>query len=410
MEVKTAFQAGKYIAALMVSLKGNQREIHMATALNVQTGELEAEFSNWKERAVQAYDANGEPNYLDDNGDIIEGIYLDLPNDVYHALPALSSSKLKDFIKSPALYYRNYKSDVDRKRTQAQKNTFDAGTHGHTLILEPQGYYSKFFRDMVPSDMPEAMTTAVEVENKLVELGLAKSGSKAEKIDRLQDFITNKLPTLDPNDPMQTKLIEAVRGVKIFDVERKKYLDSIGKQEKGMWEGEEVITYGGKIPVDSIVWDDAHRVMKTTRDHEEADQYFQYGLPEVAIFARCPLTGLMLKVKFDWLRFDDVAVDMKTTQSVKPQKFLRQIEDLRYDIQQEFYKYVARLQDIPVSEFVFVATEYVHMDACQPYRLSEKRSKKAFNQMMTKLPELTQCEKSGKWYGYVKQDCTMLLD
>jgi|ETNmetMinimDraft_31_1059906.scaffolds.fasta_scaffold00022_3 hypothetical protein len=382
----------------------------MALALDRDTGELQQEYSNWHERAVPAYNAKGEPNYLDDEGNIIEGIYLDMPNDVYHSLPALSSSKLKDFIKSPALYYRNYLSSVDRKRTQAQKNTFDAGTHGHTLVLEPQGYYQKFFRDMVQSDLPEAMTTAIEIEETLVCLGLPKSGNKQQKIERLIDFIEHKVPSLDPSNPQHAQQIEIARNVRIFEVERQRYLDSFGPAEEGVWEGEPVTTYGGKVPVDSIVWDDAHRVMKTTRDHEEANQYFQYGLPEVAIFAMCPLTGMMLKVKFDWLRFDDVAVDMKTTASVKPEKFRRQIEDLRYDIQQEFYKYVARLQDIPVEEFVFVATEYVQMDACQPFRLSEKRSKKAFSLMMSKLPELEECKKTNRWYGYVKQDCTMLLD
>jgi len=30
--------------------------------------------------------------------------------------------------------------------------------------------------------------------------------------------------------------------------------------------------------------------------------------------------------------------------------------------------------------------------------------------MMSKLPELEECKKTNRWYGYVKQDCTMLLD
>lgn len=382
----------------------------MSSALDLNTGELEKAYSNWKERALPAYDDNDNPNYLDENGELIEGIFLDLPNDVYHSLPALSSSKLKDFIKSPALYYRNYVSEVERKRTTAQKNTFNAGTHGHTLILEPQGYYTQFFRDLVPSDLPNALTSAVDIEAKLVQFKLKKSGTKAEKVKRLVDYIEQEVSKLDPKDLEQADIIDTARSIKIFEHEKQRHLESQGEAQPGKWEGEDVITYGGKVPVDPIVWDDAHRVQKTTRDHAEADQYFQYGLPEVAIFARCPLTGMMFKVKFDWLRFDDMAVDMKTTLSVKPDKFLRQVEDLKYDIQQEFYKYVARLIGIPVEEFIFVATEYVNMDACQPFVLSKKRTKKAFTQMMSKLPELEECKRTGKWYGYVKDDCTMLLE
>ena len=51
-------------------------------------------YSNWQERALPAYDDEGVENFLDEDGELIEGIYLDMPNDVYHALPALSSSKL----------------------------------------------------------------------------------------------------------------------------------------------------------------------------------------------------------------------------------------------------------------------------------------------------------------------------
>ena len=311
--------------------------------------------SNWKDRALPAYDENGEPNYFDPNGELIEGIYLDLPNDIYHELPALSSSKLKDFIKSPALYYRNYLSGIERKRTQAMKNTFDAGTHGHTLILEPQGYYSMFFRDLMPSDLPDAIHTAVEIEAELVKLGLKKSGSKAEKAERLY---------------------QAQSEIKIFDIERQNHLKSFGEAE-------------GKVI---------------------ADAYFQNGLPEVAMIARCPSTGLMLKVKFDWLRFDDIAVDMKTTLSTKPDKFLRQINDLHYDVQQEFYKYVAHLLDIPVYEFVFVATEYVNMDACQPYVLSSKREKIAYSKVQNGLSQLKVCQNNEKWFGWVEDDCTLLLE
>lgn len=346
-------------------------------------------YSNWKDRAVSAYDENNSPNFLDEHGDIVEGIYLDLPNDVYHSLPAISSSKLKDFIKSPALYFRNYLSGIERKRTQALQNTFDAGTHGHTLILEPQGFYSMYFRDLMPSDLPEAIHTAVEMEVKLVELGLKKSGTKSEKAKRLYDA--------DPN-------------IKIFEIERTLHLESQGAKGVTLWDGEEVVTYGGKIPVDGMVWDDAHRVEKTTRNHHEADAYFQNGLPEVAMFALCPQTKLMLKVKFDWLRFDDIAVDMKTTQSTMPEKFMRQINDLHYDVQQEFYKYVAHLQGVNIDEFVFVATEYVNMDACQPYALSSKRAKIAYNKVQNGLEQLVKCQSEDRWFGWVNDDCTLILE
>ena len=379
----------------------------MNTSLAIQ---YESEYSNWRERALPYLDPiSGKPNYLDENGELVEGIFLGMPNNIYHSLPAESSSKIKDFVKSPALYYRNYLSGIDRKRTTAQTNTFDAGTHGHELILELKGYYEKYFRDCVPSDYPDAIHTAKDIEVYLEKFSLKKSGTKIEKALRLQAFIDSVDERFNPDVASEREIIDTAKSLVIFDIERQRQLDAQGIPEPGEWEGKPVTTYGGKVPVDPVVWDDAHRVMKTTRDHAEANAYFQFGEPEVAMFARCPLTGMMLKVKFDWLRFDDVAVDMKTTLSVKPQKFLRQIEDLRYCIQQEFYKYVSHLLDIPVDEFVFVATEYVNMDACQPYRLSKPRSDKARNDVMRALPQLKECLENNHWYGYTKQDCTILL-
>lgn len=371
--------------------------------LDEEDAVAEPAYSNWFDRAQQAYDGKGNENFIDEDGELIEGIYLDLPNDVYHSLPALSSSKLKDFIKSPAMYYRNYVSDIDRKRTIAMTNTLNAGTHAHTLILEPQGYYRRYFRDLIQADMPDSLTTVAQIESVLVDLGEKKSGNKAEKAQRLFD----KIEELKKDKDWQSS---PVLNIKIFDIERQLYIESMGERSVIMDEGEEVVAWGGKIAVDSVVWDDAHRAMKTTRDHFEADQYFQFGAPEVAIIARCPITEMMLKVKYDWLRFDDIAVDMKTTRSTKPETFLRQLKDLHYDVQQEFYKYVAKLIGIPVDEFVFVATEFTEMDACQPFKLSPKMEKTAYMKVMSALPRLKECHKTNKWYGYSQQECTMILE
>ena len=147
---------------------------HVLTLDDYEEVNNECEYSNWVEQASPSY-VNGVPTYLDAQGELIEGIYLDMPNDVYHALPALSSSKLKKFIDSPAHYYREYLSSITRKRTTAMQNTFDAGTHAHTLVLEPEGYYERYFRDVMPIDYPDALHTAVQIEAALVKLGLKKS-------------------------------------------------------------------------------------------------------------------------------------------------------------------------------------------------------------------------------------------
>lgn len=315
----------------------------------IQSNQTE-NLSNWFSRAKPAYAVDGSPNFFDGKGDLVEGIYLDMPNDVYHSLNALSSSALKTFVDCPAKYYRDYLSGVTRKRTLALKRTLDAGSYGHELCLEPQGFHDRYFRDPVQSDFPDAISTADEIESELVKAGLPAKEGKAEKLTRLlkidPTIAPEKLKTITDIDNELTRLnapkteskldkarrlLVANPSVQVFDLLLEQARSSNGKMATTVnpYTGEVVTTYGGKLPIDGVVWDDAHRIQKTVRKHKEANVYLSNGLPEVAIIARCNITGLMMKVKFDWLRFDDEAVDVKTSaQSVRPEMFKRQVPAL----------------------------------------------------------------------------------
>ncbi|WP_445768857.1 PD-(D/E)XK nuclease-like domain-containing protein [Rheinheimera sp.] len=392
---------------------------------------INSEYSNWVGRAVQAYNAKGEPNFLDAKGELVEGIYLDLPNEVYHGLNALSSSGLKTFVSCPARYFREYLSGITRKRTLALTRTFDAGTYGHELCLEPAGFYDRYFREPIAADHPDALTTVEQIEAALLEAGLPAKEGKSEKLARLLRIdpsvdkttiktiadIDNELTRLNASKT-ESKLDKAIRLVEknpnaeVFDLIAEQTRHSHGPMElKPHPEtGKEVATYGGKLPIDGVVWDDAHRVQKTVRKHKEANLYISNGLPEVAIIARCNITGMMLKVKFDWLRFDDDGIDLKTSaQSVKPEDFRRQVQNLHYDIQQVFYCYVASIAGINIRKFVFVTCEYGTADICQPYVLSRNHVIKANNTMHQALIEFKKCRETDNWYGYTKEDSTIEL-
>lgn len=396
----------------------------------MQAKQLKQDLSNWVARAMPAYDMYRQPNFLTANGELVEGIYLDMPNDVYHALDALSSTGLKTFSECPAHYYRAYLSGITRKRTLAQKRTLDAGSYGHELCLEPDGFYDRYFREPIQSDYPDALTTVEQIETALTQSGLPAKEGKQDKLNRLlkaqpaQDVTV--LKTIADIDEALTKaglakteskldkakrLWDATKQYQIFDLLLENARENAGQKVVTKNDAdEEVVTYGGKTPIDGMVWDDAMRVQKTVRAHREADLYLSNGLPEVAILARCPITGMMLKVKFDWLRFDDTAVDLKTSAlSVKPEDFNRQMNKLHYDLQQVYYTYVASLADIHLSKFTFVAVEYGVADICQPYTLSHQRVLKANNRMHGALLEFKACKKSGRWYGYTKEDSTIEL-
>ncbi len=74
----------------------------------------------------------------------------------------------------------------------------------------------------------------------------------------------------------------------------------------------------------------------------DAAIHFEDGFPEVSIFVRCPETGIMLRIRVDWLlKFG--AVDYKQARSLLNNQLGWHIADFGYDIQHSLYVYVLRL-------------------------------------------------------------------
>jgi len=69
------------------------------------------------------------------------GIILGMSNADYHALPSVSSSKLKTILRSPAHYHAAYLAGAPRKEPTA---SMVLGSLTHTLFLEPEQYGSEY--------------------------------------------------------------------------------------------------------------------------------------------------------------------------------------------------------------------------------------------------------------------------
>lgn len=330
---------------------------------------------SWVDGIQPAYDENGGKNFLDENGELVAGIYTDLENDVYHSLNALSSSGLKTSKKSMAHYYRNYKSDIERKRTTTMTNTLDTGTLAHELILEPEKFYEHWARDIKPSDFDEStlLVTVDSIKKYLKENSLKVSGSKDELIKRCFDH--------DPD-------------CNVFGV----------KQIKHRLEN------SGKTIVDAIVWDDAHRIQKSHLNNPMANWIVSEGYAELTMIAKCPETDMWLKVKFDYIREDGIASDVKTSRCANPAKFARQCADLHYDYQQVFYTYVANLCGVTIEAFSFIVIEYAEADICEVMEISERRISKVQSEFMESIMELQEAIETDTWTGYNKKGGVTVID
>ena len=79
---------------------------------------------------------------------------------------------------------------------------------------------------------------------------------------------------------------------------------------------------------------------------------------ELSLFVTHPETGVLVRCRYDMLTHDGIAIDLKTTQDVRPAEFAKSIANYRYHVQQAFYSdafFWATGEQL--QEFVFIALE-----------------------------------------------------
>lgn len=381
---------------------------------------------DWRSIIQEAYDDNGSPTFMDANGELIAGIYVNMSNETYHSLPADSSSSLKTFSKGRHHYYRQYLSDLKRAPTTQQLKTFDAGTYGHMLVLEEHNFHGNYYRMPVAEDAPNIkfLHTADDIKAELQALDLPSSGLKAALAQRLLDAKPDA-PIFDEwKDNQIAKILDSRYSsyLRTDDEIRLYAMTNFGAEEK-LSRAEYIEIINAKRPsiriwenlidkhfIAADVWDAAFRVQKTTRAHPKANWLFQDGYPEISLIAKCPKTGRWLKVRFDWLRFDAIAVDLKTTATTNPTKFKYQFDDLHYGLQAAFYMYVANLLDVPVEHFIFVATEYKDADNCEVFDLTPRRKAMIKKELDTVLDDFVMAIQTNNWYGHDLNRTVWMID
>lgn len=92
------------------------------------------------------------------------------------------------------------------------------------------------------------------------------------------------------------------------------------------------------------------------------------GHVEIAVFATDPITGVLVKCKFDKLLTDLRSVDLKTTQDLR--EFAKSVANYRYHVQQAYYSDVfAWATGLQLESFDFLAVEKEAPNASRIFRL-----------------------------------------
>ena len=205
---------------------------------------------------------------------IRDGIYFGLPDDVYHAVERLSSSGLQRLCVSPATFWRGSWLDPNRPDPEEEETIWRViGRAYHTARLEPHLFEALYVRDLDKSDAPSGtLFTGDDMGAKLEEFGLKKSGSVAEKAERLADagFPASQLWPLIKQDWERDRNGRTALSAKHFDaihtdMDRIRVNSQIAP-----------LLSGGEAEV-SIFWTDEHGVqMKARIDYLTRDWWADF--------------------------------------------------------------------------------------------------------------------------------------
>lgn len=277
-----------------------------------------------------------------------DGIYFDMPEDIYHAIPRFSCSGAQNVLVSPATFWaRSWLNaekaallamtalstvlpqtsayygmgaaiaaelgelhggrlpKVDSEQLKADTDAAITGRAYHKARLEPDLFESCYVRGLAKGDMPDGtLFTGTDMGAALERMGEKKSGSVAEQAERL-----------------------VAAG----------YVGTIWQVELSKWED----ARAGRIELSPKVFDQIHDDAERLRLSPEVAAKLEGGVAEVVVLWTCPRTGIPMKCRIDYLT-PEWWTDLKTFANINGKHLYQAITDAfqynRYHVQPVIYR------------------------------------------------------------------------
>lgn len=263
---------------------------------------------------------------------IPDGVYAGMPDEVYHADPALGSTDLKALLVNPVQWHarqRNPARDVFFPVTKDESVAKAFGKALHKIVLEGEEAFERGY--VVEPPPPEGMLkTAGEVMEWIRD---RQAGAPVLAQEILSAAVT-KSGKLRPG----FKLSHLEAAAKLMGCEV--LASQWGEKLKAL--------ANGRAFVSAEWWLRLQMIRRVLDRHSTAPKYLRNGLAEVSVFWTDE-DGCRFKARFDYLR-ERVTTDLKSyrvREGVEPiQGFAWAIEELAYDFSMAHYK-DARLRVLP---------------------------------------------------------------
>jgi hypothetical protein len=209
--------------------------------------------------------------------DLPDGIYFDMAEEEYHAIPRLSSSGIQSIMVSPATFWAGSWLNPEKE----EKEETAARTIGrayHVARLQPELFFQLYAPELDKADLEDdCLMTDAAIKAALKDAGLP-----------------------------QTKEGEGVlaRAYRLRDAG---YPGQIWHCELAAWEHDNQ----GKTGIAPKVWREIMRDMKALQSNPEVSQFLTGGQAEVSVLWTDPTRGVKMKCRFDYLR-PGAFTDLKT--------------------------------------------------------------------------------------------------
>ncbi len=141
-------------------------------------------------------------------------------------------------------------------------------------------------------------------------------------------------------------------------------------------------------------------IVEALLKHDQGLALIRDGHTEIAGFVRCPITGLGLKFKPDFLSRDRVRFsDFKTTKSSKRDPFMYDVfKTWRYDFQLAYYLYCLKLMENVRPEIISIlAAEKKRPYEPAAYYFTKFELEKAESQVTEVLKKIRDAIETNKW-------------
>lgn len=178
-----------------------------------------------------------------------------------------------------------------------------------------------------------------------------------------------------------------------LDRKSKKYKEAAKKY------GAEFVLVGSEIET-------VKKMVESARLNADFVDYLRSpGNSEISMFAKCDITGLPLKCRFDRLSESyPYPLDLKSCRNATARSFSQDFGKLHYHIQAAFYLHVLRLTTGRVlNQFCFFALENVAPYRNCMYYIGEESLEQGRKQMFESLEKLAECmeNESARYEGIV---------